>query len=153
MLGGLGVDYRIRKQLPHDRPDWVDERQTLFVTFCHKRRGLNHFNSPDAWAALVQAADHLHVRGKWTPVLFLAMPDHVHALVRIPRSHTIARVIGDFKRAVSYAFPTEWQADAFDHRLRGQSQFLEKRKYILQNPVRALLVSRPEDWPYVKSWE
>jgi len=101
----------------------------------------------------VQAADHLHVRGKWTPVLFLAMPDHVHALVRIPRSHTIARVIGDFKRAVSYAFPTEWQAGAFDHRLRGQSQFLEKRKYILQNPVRALLVSRPEDWPYVKSWE
>jgi hypothetical protein len=34
------MDYRIRKHLPHDRPDWVDERQTLFVTLCHKRRGL-----------------------------------------------------------------------------------------------------------------
>jgi putative transposase len=147
------MDYRIRQHLPHGRPDWVDDRQTLFVTLCHKRRGLAHFNSPAAWAALLHAAEHLQTRGKWTPVLFLAMPDHVHALVRIPRSHAIAKVVGAFKRAVSYTFPTEWQADGFDHRLRGQAQYLEKRQYILQNPVRALLVSRPEDWPYVKSWE
>jgi len=147
------MDYRIRKHLPHGRPDWVDERQTLFVTLCHKRRGLNHFNAPVAWSALAEAADHLRVRGKWTPVLLLAMPDHVHALVRIPRSRAIAKVIGDFKRAVSYVFPTEWQAGGFEHRLRGQAQHLEKRAYILQNPVRALLVARPEDWPYAKSWE
>ncbi|MFM2131707.1 MAG: hypothetical protein RL646_910 [Verrucomicrobiota bacterium] len=82
----------------------------------------------------------------------LAMPDHVHALVRIPMANQISKVLGSFKRAVSYECKTDWQADGFDHRLRGQSQYLEKRAYILQNPVRAGLVSSSEDWPYQKSW-
>jgi putative transposase len=83
----------------------------------------------------------------------LAMPDHLHTLVRIPREHDIGKVIGYFKRTTSYECPTLWQADGFDHRLRGQSEYLAKRAYILLNPVRVGLVKRPEDWPYQKSWE
>ena len=147
------MDYRIRKHPPHGRPDWVDDRDTLFVTLCHKQRGVSHFSSEKAWLASVHAAEHLHTRGKWRPLLLLAMPDHLHALVRIPREHDIGKVIGYFKRTTSYGCPTLWQADGFDHRLRGQSEYLAKRAYILQNPVRAGLVNRPEDWPYQKSWE
>ncbi len=147
------MDYQIRKHLPHGRPDWVDDRNTLFVTLCHKQRGVSHFSTEKAWPALVHAADHLHARGKWRALLLLAMPDHLHALVRIPREHDIGKVIGYFKRTTSYAYPTLWQADGFDHRLRGQSEYLAKRAYILLNPVRAGLVKRPEDWPYQKSWE
>jgi len=83
----------------------------------------------------------------------LAMPDHLHFLVRIPRAREIGKVIGRFKRATSYGCATAWQADGFDHRLRGQSEYLAKRAYILQNPVRAGLVRHSEDWPYRKSWE
>jgi putative transposase len=147
------MDYQIRKHLPHSRPDWVDDRNTLFVTLCHTQRGVSHFSSEKAWLALVHAAEHLRARGKWRPLLLLAMPDHLHALVRIPREHDIGKVIGYFKRTTSYGCPTLWQADGFDHRLRGQSEYLAKRAYILQNPVRAGLVKRPEDWPYQKSWE
>ena len=147
------MDYQIRKHLPHGRPDWVDDRNTLFVTLCHKQRGVSHFSTEKAWLALVHSADHLHDRGKWRALLLLAMPDHLHALVRIPREHDIGKVIGYFKRTTSYAYPTLWQADGFDHRLRGQSEYLAKRAYILLNPVRAGLVKRPEDWPYQKSWE
>ena len=112
-----------------------------------------HFNSQKAWEALLHSAEHLHVRGKWEPLLMLAMPDHLHALVRIPRAQDIGKVIGWFKRTTSYAYPTKWQADGFDHRVRGQSEYLAKRTYILLNPVRAGMVERPEDWPYRKSWE
>ena len=147
------MDYRIRKHLPHGRPDWIDDRNTLFVTLCHKHRGVSHFNCDKAWMALVHAAEHLSARGKWTPLLLLAMPDHVHALVRIPREHDIGKVIGWFKRTTSYGCPTLWQADGFDHRLRGQSEYHAKRSYILQNPVRAKMVERSEQWLYRKSWE
>jgi REP element-mobilizing transposase RayT len=146
------MDYRIRKQLPHARPNWVDDRYALFITLCHKQRGVSHFNSSHAWAALVHAAEHLHARGKWTPLLMLAMPDHVHMLARIPREEDIGKLIGQFKRIVSHELPISWQSDAFDHRIRGHSQHLAKRAYILQNPVRAKLVERSEDWPFQKSW-
>ena len=123
------------------------------MTLCHKQRGVSHFSTEKAWPALVHAAEHLNARGKWRPLLLLAMPNHLHALVRIPREHDIGKVIGYFKRTTSYGCPTLWQADGFDHRLRGQSEYLAKRAYILLNPVRAGLVKRPEDWPYQKSWE
>jgi hypothetical protein len=46
------------------------------------------------------------------------------------------------------ALPHHWQRDFFDHRLRDDESFEEKAAYILNNPVRAGLVNRFEDWPY-----
>ena len=147
------MDFRIRKQQNHVRPDWVDDRDTLFLTLCHKHRGSSHFRSAAAWDALVFGAEHLKAVGKWKPLLLLAMPDHLHALVRIPREHDIAQTIGSFKRAVSHIHPTNWQGAGFEHRLRGQDQYMAKRAYILMNPVRAGYVIHPDQWPYRKSWE
>ena len=42
-----------------------------------------------------------------------------------------------------------WQGDFFEHRLRHDESRRQKADYILENPVRKGLVSRPEDWPYV----
>jgi hypothetical protein len=36
----------------------------------------------------------------------------------------------------------------FEHRLQGDESLDEKAGYILENPVRAGLVAKPEDWPY-----
>jgi uncharacterized membrane protein len=40
------------------------------------------------------------------------------------------------------------QRDFFDHRLRGIESAAEKAQYIRMNPVRAGLVTNPQDWPY-----
>jgi len=37
---------------------------------------------------------------------------------------------------------------AFHHRLRGGESYAQKWQYVRENPVRAGLVTRPEDWPY-----
>ena len=42
-----------------------------------------------------------------------------------------------------------WQDDFFEHRLRHDESRREKADYILANPVRAELVGRAEDWPFV----
>ncbi len=45
----------------------------------------------------------------------------------------------------------QWQRDFFDHRLRSEAEFEAKAHYVRMNPVRAGLVSRPEEWPH--AWE
>jgi len=41
-----------------------------------------------------------------------------------------------------------WQRGFFDHLLRNSDSYSQKWQYVEQNPVRAGLVSKTEDWPY-----
>ena len=146
------MDFRIREYLPHQRPPWVHERDPLFITICHQHRKVRHFDNPSAWSAILSATNHLAAQGKWTPVMMLAMPDHLHGIVLIPHTHGIQQTIGSFKRDVGHTLPTAWQRDAFDHRIRSYPHYLEIRDYIRANPVRAGLVKLSGDWPYSAEW-
>ena len=61
----------------------------------------------------------------------------------------IKDLIARWKRFTSTRAKISWQRDFFDHRLRGDEGWREKADYILANPVRAGLVMKTEDWPYV----
>jgi putative transposase len=41
-----------------------------------------------------------------------------------------------------------WQRDFFDRFLRSADSYSEKWEYVRDNPVRAGLVRRPEDWSH-----
>ena len=41
-----------------------------------------------------------------------------------------------------------WQRGFFDHLLRSAESYGQKWNYVRENPVRARLVAKPEDWPY-----
>jgi len=41
-----------------------------------------------------------------------------------------------------------WQPGFFDHVLHNDESYTEKWKYVRDNPLRAGLVSRGDDWPY-----
>lgn len=41
-----------------------------------------------------------------------------------------------------------WQRGFFDHVLRSDESYAQKWDYVRENPVRAGLVKRAEDWPY-----
>ncbi len=142
-----------RNSLHNQRPGWVNENNPLFITICHKQRGVRHFDNLDAWHALLAAADHAKKSGRWRPMLFLAMPDHLHIIAKISRNPDITSVLGELKRDISHRFKTEWQKGSFDHRLRSHEHYMEKRDYILMNPVRAGYVRNPGDWQYSNWWE
>jgi putative transposase len=40
----------------------------------------------------------------------------------------------------------EWQRDFWDTRLRRGENYTQKWNYVRENPLRAGLVKRPEDW-------
>jgi len=44
--------------------------------------------------------------------------------------------------------PSLWQKDCWDTQLRRAESYREKWEYVRQNPVRAKLVTNPDDWPY-----
>ncbi len=140
-----------RKRLPHDIPLWVDpSRETYFITINCERRGLNQLARPEVAAALFETVRHRQEKFLWWPYLFLLMPDHVHALLSFPPSGTPLRsVVSKWKEWTVKQLSIDWQEDFFEHRLRREESRREKADYILANPVRAGLVSRPEDWHFV----
>ena len=60
----------------------------------------------------------------------------------------MTKAITGFKAWLAKQCGIQWQRGFFDHRLRGCESAAEKTKYIRMNPVRAGLVSDPQDWPY-----
>ncbi|MCP5551666.1 MAG: IS200/IS605 family transposase [Akkermansiaceae bacterium] len=77
------------------------------------------------------------------------MPDHVHGFFRFDADRGMKGAIADWKRWTARQAGIVWQKGFFDHRLRSMDSLMEKRSYILLNPVRAGLAAEPDDWPYV----
>jgi putative transposase len=77
------------------------------------------------------------------------MPDHLHAILALPREPGMAMVIRNRKRYVAGRHGVDWQRDFFGHRLRDHHEVEEKTSYILMNPVRKGLCQRAEDWLWV----
>jgi REP element-mobilizing transposase RayT len=82
---------------------------------------------------------------------YVIMPDHIHCFMRIAPDLKIGISIRLLKRSLSAAINAplpHWQPGFFDHVLRHSESYSEKWNYVYQNPVRAALVERAEDWPF-----
>jgi REP element-mobilizing transposase RayT len=139
-----------RKKLIHNPPDSVppDER-VFFITVCCDRRGQNQLCHRELAKRLFESVAFRHERGDWWMHFVLLMPDHLHALASFPKGTDMTTIISQWKKYTARQLAIIWQRDFFDHRLRKEENFREKEDYIRMNPVRAGLVSKPEDWPYV----
>jgi len=142
---------RIRTRLPHDTPLWVDPSKTYyFITICCRQRGRNRLTHPIVANNIFETIKHRNGEGIWYAHLALLMPDHVHLLLSFPDTEKRMRIIvSKWKEWTAKTLKIEWQRDFFEHRLRKEESFREKADYILANPVRAGLVEKAADWPYI----
>jgi len=80
------------------------------------------------------------------------MPDHIH-IIAAPTEDRDAKV-GNLSAALKrwmrqkLGASWKWQRGSFDRLLRSDESLHDKWLYVEENPVRAGLVSRWEDWPY-----
>ena len=83
---------------------------------------------------------------------FAVMPNHVHLLItpnhELP---TILKALKSFtaRRAnacLARSGQPFWLAESFDHLVRDHAEFDAIRRYIEENPVRAMLVGQAEDY-------
>ena len=149
--GNVVPKLRERKHLPHNVPLGIDpSKEVYFLTINCRKRGINFLAHQGVAASIFETAICRQERRLWFVHLLLVMPDHIHALVSFPPfAIRLQQVVSDWKRWTARQLGIEWQSDFFEHRLRTDESAREKADYILANPVRAGLVTRPEDWPHV----
>ena len=85
---------------------------------------------------------------------YVLMPDHLHVFVcgsaefRVEQWVRVLKTVLGKKLQELRHDPEFWQRGFFDHLVRHSESYAEKWEYVRQNPARAGLVSRVEDWPY-----
>ena len=134
---------------------WI-EPAIYFVTICTAgRRPM--LARPDVLSVLRDEFAAAPRRYGWMSGRFVAMPDHLHSFCaggETASAASLSRFVGGFKqwtakrifRAAGAPAPLR-QREFFDHLLRSHESYDAKWLYVRENPVRAGLVEKSEDWP------
>lgn len=102
-------------------------------------------------SSILRGADELH---HYQLLGYVVMPNHVHLLIeprlsleRITRGlkGASARDANRILKRPGLAF---WQNESFDHWVRTPAEGEKICRYIENNPVKAGLATRPENWPW-----
>ncbi len=140
-----------RNKLPRELPLWIDPaKETYFITVCCERRGESQLARAAIAHSLFEPIVYRNERSVWYAQLVVLMPDHLHMLVSFGLTDKrIQTTLSKWKEWTAKNLAIKWQRDFFEHRLRREESLRKKADYMLHNPVRAGLVSQPEEWPFV----
>jgi REP element-mobilizing transposase RayT len=145
--------YEYRRRLPH----YQNASGALFVTFGTYSRFVLSDSARD------QMMQHcLHDNGKRMHLsAAVIMPNHVHLLFWALRDPTgwpypMVDILQALKSSSAHTLNKLlhrtgplWDEESFDHVLRSADSWQQKREYIRQNPVKAGLVKRSEDYRWL----
>jgi putative transposase len=86
---------------------------------------------------------------------FVIMPNHFHAVLTPAHDISLEKVMQCIKGGFSYRAPEKlrfnddiWQPGFTQHRIKDTDDYAAHVDYIWNNPVRARLVLRPQQYPY-----
>jgi REP element-mobilizing transposase RayT len=102
----------------------------------------------------MESIQHLEDAGVWDWKTYVIMPDHVHLVVELSSGNLSLAVnnLGKFTarriNSILGRRGTFWQHGFYEHCLRSEKSLWAHVAYILENPVRAGLAERWEDWPF-----
>lgn len=146
-----------RRNLPHLQADYKPH----FLTFCTYRRWILPAPARD-----IVLRSCLHFNGMMINVkVAVVMPDHVHMIYvplvneEVREIYPLAQITQSIKSGSAHLInrvlkrrERVWQEESFDRVLRSSEKLDAKIEYILNNPVRKGLVSRPEEEEYEWLW-
>jgi putative transposase len=114
----------------------------------------DQFLRGEVHAALIDFATRAHADFGIAVGRYVILPDHIHLFVAGPDDFNLGKWVGTLKRVLGRAIAMDrsqdpiWQRGFFDHLLRSEESYAQKWDYVRENPVRAQLVEKVEDWPY-----
>lgn len=133
---------------------YADKSRIVFITI-HAYRKLKPFMDEAinrlVIDTLLSDQQRLHCR----VYSYCLMPDHIHFLIspEIDRA-SVLTYADQFKgKTTNLSWGLGWQGKLwqpryYDHIVRADEDLWAIAEYIMENPVRKGLVSRPEDWPW-----
>jgi|HubBroStandDraft_5_1064220.scaffolds.fasta_scaffold21909_2 putative transposase len=158
--------WRLHGSLPAAvAPDRRAKPETHGGKFCRMDRHLDRATSGPMWlkdqaiAGMVASRTELGAdRFKYYELHeYVVMPNHVHVLLapyvhpavlmRLMKGVTARRA----NQMLHRSGQPFWQDESFDHWCRSVAELRKLREYIVMNPVKAGLASRPQDYPWCSS--
>jgi putative transposase len=141
---------KTRRRLPHMETKWA----TYFCTSNTKNRKAL---APEDRDILFSAIKFLDGK-KYDLDAAVVMPDHFHLLIRpLAKGEgifSLSEIFHSIKSFTSHKIDRGviFQSEHYDHLIRNEADNSEKFQYIVNNPIVAGLVDRPEDyrWLYYK---
>ena len=119
----------------------------VFVTVCTENRRPLLANAQLHRAITTAWSKATH----WLVGRYVIMPDHVHlfcAPATLP-PEPLRSWVSFWKRFVTQTHGTRlWQKNFWDTQLRAHESYAAKWNYVRENPVRAGLVTKTEDWAF-----
>jgi REP element-mobilizing transposase RayT len=86
-------------------------------------------------------------------IAWVIMPNHVHVMIRISDGFSLTSIIQRWKGASAIEInrhlqreSTLWEPDYYDRYIRDMDHYHDCIAYIRNNPVKAGLCKKPEDW-------
>jgi putative transposase len=94
-------------------------------------------------------------KGAYLVHRYVVMPDHFHAILTPGDTTSLEKALGLLKggssfeigKALQGGFPV-WHEGFTEHQIRDQADFESHVRYIDNNPVKARLAERPEDYSF-----
>jgi REP element-mobilizing transposase RayT len=140
---------------------WHEEEE-LLVWYCDKVEALLDAGSGACWmskpevADLVAGAVRFFDGQRYDLHAWVVMPNHVHVVVWPYPEHTLSDILHSWKSFTSKKVnkllhrdgKTFWQSESFDHWVRDDAERVRLVAYVENNPVKARLCQRPEDWKW-----
>ncbi|MFZ2632555.1 MAG: transposase [Desulfosalsimonadaceae bacterium] len=139
-----------RRRLPH----WELRGFPCFVTFrvCF---GSEKPLLKSILASLVEESLWFGHGQRYALEAYVIMPDHVHLLIQPINDWGLSKILQGLKgftaREINKVLGRKgsfWQDENFDHLIRNARDWLDKFDYIHNNPVKAGLVDKPQDYPF-----
>ena len=131
-----------------------EELQRRIARYEDAGRGECHLRRPEI-AALVRDALVKFNGERYGLVAWCVMPNHVHVLIKQKRGFPLAEIVKSWKvftareaNAILGRTGQFWMREYHDRRIRDEEHMNRAILYTENNPVKAGLCERPEDWAW-----
>ncbi|MCC7162290.1 MAG: transposase [Anaerolineae bacterium] len=156
---------RMTDELKHLPPDKQRaERRIRIEAWLDAGHGACILREPSL-AQMTQAC-LLHFDGaRYRMLAWVVMPNHVHTLFQPLNGWTVAKIVASWKKFTARQISSGnapgianlpigalWHREYYDRFIRDERHFHTARNYIHQNPVKAGLCAREEDWVWSSAY-
>lgn len=134
------------------------ERRRLLEALIDAGHGACWLRRPDCARTIQESL--LHFDGeRYRLLAWVVMPNHVHALFQTMNGWSMGSVVGSWKTFTANAvgrlvaqrggpLPKVWHPEFWDRYIRDERHFANAMTYIHNNPVKAGLIAKAEEWPW-----
>jgi REP element-mobilizing transposase RayT len=143
-----------RRHLPH----WESPGSEYFITFELNEKSICDLTTDEIGSVIFNHINEQENKS-FIPLDFTIMPSHVHMIIKVTqegnKSESLAFIMKRIKGHTAYLINKFlnrkgkfWRVESYDRIIRNIDGYKRFSKYIYENPIKANLLDRGENWKW-----